>query len=405
MENNNLNEVSAQQLNPISQPDLSNLKKKIYSKIIILSILTIVIKFLPNIIIFLFPAPDVTGMDLLGGVVLVSYVMIVGFISLTASIIISIIDITFTIKSLRKKYTKFVLIPGILGLYIILSITLSYLVPSIGMYLQDPSRAISINNKIDSYVNNYQQFIKNTEGKQFIVTNLQGGDYFVLELDNGMKVYVYTGKYDGNKNILIRNFYEQNITKEEKITLTPFTLGEYRDIMSNNYIETSTPESPIFVVKSINIKNVEINSDYFKKGGMVDVNRYSKLLTYIQDYYKIYGLYPEALPYWVYSMTDVYVTNATGYSEGTVNYFGLSSFDKDVYKYYVDNSLKEFLFIINSKIDRSQIKTGYLFQTDFFVGNKLNQNCSEKMFCLDENSLKTFKSNESTEHLIKKTTH
>ena len=224
-----------------------------------------------------------------------------------------------------------------------------------------------------------------------------------------MQVYVYTGAYDGNKNILIREFFEKNITKEKKITLTPFTLKEYNNKISNEYIEVGTTEYPIFAVKSLNLGTLKVDFAFFNEIGTMDINRYAKLLTYIKDYYSIYGTYPESIPSSSFAMSYVYVPRGIPnedimYRNATSNYYGLSGFSKDSYKYKVSSSLDSFIFKLNSERNISESTTNYNFRADYFIGNKLGEVCNEKTFCFDEKSLLTFVDNDSTEYLIKRPT-
>lgn len=97
----------------------NNLKKKLYRKIIILSTLTVVIEFLPRILFYLF-FPDVKGESMPQFVVFMITMTPFVIIHSIVCLIIAFIDIRFTINSLRKKYTKLALIPGVLGVWLLL---------------------------------------------------------------------------------------------------------------------------------------------------------------------------------------------------------------------------------------------------------------------------------------------
>src|SRR3989344_9707606 len=128
METNNLEKSGVSKENSILLSNIDNSRKKIYYKIIVLSVITVIVKFiLPSIIIFLFPFPNTSGLE--GFIIGLGYATIVGFVYLVASIIIVTLDIIFSIRFLRKKYTKLTLIPGILGVYLLLTITLPFLAP------------------------------------------------------------------------------------------------------------------------------------------------------------------------------------------------------------------------------------------------------------------------------------
>lgn len=102
----------------VNDIEKNNLKKKLYRKIIILSTLTIVIEFLPRILFYLF-FPDVKGESMPQFVVFMITMTPFVIIHSIVCLIIAFFDIRFTINSLRKKYTKLALIPGVLGVWLL----------------------------------------------------------------------------------------------------------------------------------------------------------------------------------------------------------------------------------------------------------------------------------------------